>query len=328
MRDRVALALAGLALLAVVAHWGWQTAARRREVEDLRKQVAYLTSEVVYLQKQVAGGTPSDEESTGTGRLRQALARLGSRDLLQRYQAAQTVRGYGDEAVPGLVRLVAGEDARARESALLLLAQTNVNAALPELRKMAKEGLEPGVDAQGLRLRDGEVAALLGILARQEDAESVPLFTLGLDSASEAIRGASLIGARRVLALDLLPPLVARLRKERRPVAKQIETVVCQMCSRDPEGFQARLRDLPPRSRFEVARVLSADRSANCRLVLRKLADDPDRRVATAAMEFLASGRPETPAAQGGAAAAPRSEREIKGLAGSLLKELRKEIGH
>jgi HEAT repeat protein len=235
------------------------------------------------------------------------------------------VESYGDAAVPELLELIKGDDKRARESALLLLGQADAKSILPELRELVHRSLAPTkAEPSANPLSKTEVAALLGILARQEDAESAPLFRLGLESTSEPVRVAAIVGARRLLAPELIPALVARLEKERRPLAKQIEGVLCATCDKSPEDFGNALTDLPPKSRYEVARALSTNPSKNCRAMLGKLGSDPDQRVAGAAIRLLE--RPAQAHASGAKAKRPERQSEARQIADSLLMELKREV--
>ena len=323
MRDRLPLILTAVALLAVVVHWDWQTSARRKDVDELKNQIALLSAEVTYLRNR-KGSDEDEPKEPDQGQMQDALARLGDGDILKRYRAALKVERYGDAAVPELFELVKGDDRKARESALLLLGQANVESILPELRDLVRRSLAPTKTGPPANpMSKTEIAALLGILARQEDAESTPLFRLGLESTGEPIRVAAILGARRLLQPELVPALVARLSKERRPLASQIEGVLCATCNKAPDSFRTVLRKLPPKSRYEVARSLSTNPSRNCRAMLRELGSDPDPRVSSAATRLL-----EKPVrASGDEGEHTKHQSEARQIADSLLKELKKEVG-
>lgn len=323
MRDRLALSLAVLALVVVLLQSQWQSWRLRTQTGELREQLNFVTSELAHLQKASLPPDAKEDADADPARLAHALDRLGSRDIVKRYQAGLTVREFGDEAVPALLELAEGGDARSRESALLLLAQLDAKPVLPDLRELAGKALMPDRETvSGEPLGDSETAALLAILARHADAESLPLFQAGLAADAESVRGAAVLGARRLSAPALVPALAARLGKERHALAQQIEQTLCQTCRAQPTAFREQLATLPPKTRYEVGRVMSADPSASTRETLRELSHDPDQRVAIGAARFLALSNDPTARPALKKLVDADTEAEVRSLAESLLHGL------
>ncbi|MBN2450554.1 MAG: hypothetical protein JXR77_09190 [Lentisphaeria bacterium] len=284
----VGAALGIAVLLAVQAAWfSW----RLEKAEGAwRAETTFLKQEIVRLQR--AGGR-LDAEATDPERreehLREALRRLESRNLVDRYQAALVVREYGARAIPELIERIRGDSSRAREAALLLLAKIDgAQQGLPELRAMADAGLNGTADATGFRPDPKTLAAILGLLAQQEDRDSLGLFRGAIDSPEEVVRGAALLGLRQLKAIEAVPELLERLGQEREVANRQLRRTILALCRENPDAFVDRIGALAPKQRFEVVRLLGDDDSAAAVRTLRRMTADGDPRVALGAAHVLA----------------------------------------
>ncbi len=277
----VAGALALCFLQLMWFNWRFQ-----RQNERLQQDIEFLKAEICHLQSQEIPNAQA--VSSNEDQLYAALARLGDKNMLTRYQAAMTVRRYEKRAVPELVRLLNEADKRSRESAVILLGQMDCDSVLSDLRQYVDDFLQhPQQEDADEKL----AAAIIGILAKEKDEGALQIFKKAFHYDSTAIQAAAAAGLRRLEAVESLAMLIESLEKTNSVVRREIEKTVLAFCRETPAMVLEEISNLVPRHRFQIVRLLSADKSAGAQKIMNKLKKDEDSRISSAAGYVLSAQR-------------------------------------
>lgn len=286
------VAAAGL-LVAVAACW-WQGQADRavarrtelrlrQEMADTQRDLKKLRDEVAGLRQEIAQSqfAAAKLPAGGENQLQKTVQALGSRNLLVQYEAGLLLRQYGDEAVPPLCQVVQGNDSRARTAALAVLGAMSGAAAAQAVRQTATAML---ADREA---NSPALAAMLGLLARRKDGEALPVFRQALAHRSPEVRAAGISGLRVLRDTASLPLLVEHLGGEPPLVQAEVERCLMELVQADSARVLEELEKLPPKSRFELVKLLLRHDGEASRRLMDQLSRDRDPRVAAGAKRAI-----------------------------------------
>ncbi len=320
-RHRRAMLIAWTALALCGFQWIWFSWRIERGERSTIAAISGLKAELGYMQALRSSPGNPETDSLDEAALRRAVEQLSGKDILDRYRAGLTVREFGSRAVPELVELIRSGNSRGRDSAMVLLGQMECDEALPDLRSFVEPFFHPPA-GKGPAMSPKTAAALLGLLARKRDGGALYLFKRGLDAPDEEVRAASILGLRRLDAVELLPALASRLGKERKLIDRELEKTVRSFCRSKPDMFQRSVDRLPPPLRFQILKTIGRDPSAASLKVLRHLSADPDPRIALGAAHLLGLRGDKSGKTLADRLSREDAGEEIRRLAEQVLREL------
>jgi len=222
-KNHLAAGAAVLALFVVITQWLlWRLQGQNAQ---LSQDLSYLQSELAWLRKAEMLNTIGDgaeDHAAGSRLLQRALQRLGDKKRsAPAHQTTQTIKRFGQQAVPELLELIATGDDQQRQTALMLLLDMRPATAAPLLRHYVAAQLERSdADSDHQQWKIAELASAVAVLVRLPDPQALPLFEQNLEHAIAEVRAADMTGVARLGALRSVALGAAR------QLAQRVDTAV------------------------------------------------------------------------------------------------------
>ncbi len=211
------------------------------EVRELRSELKELESRVAALE---AGG--KQEPRPLAERIDELLATLRDGDILERYRAGRDLAELGERATPALRKALRSGDDGLRRAALLVLAKTADQSAVPEIRSVLRQSES-----------DSDKSLALLALGRMGTPEAEEGVLLGLADDSREVQFAAVQAASEMDSERAVGPLVQYLTHKDEVLRGAAKRALLDICDEEFPGLETVWRDSNARTRVRLVDLFS-----------------------------------------------------------------------